>query len=253
MHILLFVIFMIAYQCSQAQGFVVTTKGDTIRGEVKPLSYGLDKKVQVTGSDRKKNIYPILQVKAYSFKGEIFQPVKGPSGYTFMKLIKAGYLSLYAYQLENQVTYDGLFMVKKDGTSTEVPNLSFKKIMRNFLDDCGDVATKIDDGTLSKKELNLIVDEYNQCISGRTQDRSQVIARKIEQSKKISAWDVLEEKVKAQSDFSGKSDALEMISEIKNKISRAEKIPNFLIEGLKSSLASADLKTELDNALKEIN
>jgi hypothetical protein len=244
---------MIAYQCSSAQDFVVTTKGDTVRGDVKPLTYGADKKIQLTGSDKKKTVYPIFQVKSYFFKGDTYQPVKGPAGYTFMKLMKPGYLSLYAFQQENQVTYDGLFLLKRDGSGTEVPNLSFKKIMKNFLSDCPEVSAQIDDGTLSKKELDLIVDLYNRCISSRTVDHTKVIAKKVEQSKKMSAWDVLEEKVKGQADFGGKSDALEMISEIKNKISRSEKIPNFLIEGLKSSLQSTDLQAELDSALKEIN
>ncbi len=56
-----------------------------------------------------------------------------------------------------------------------------------------------------------------------------------------------------KTDFSGKSDALDMIADIKSKIAKSEKVQNYVIEGLKSTLTNAGLQTELDNALKELN
>lgn len=239
--------------CSFGQDFLVTTKGDTLRGEIKPLVYGTDKKVQVTEAGKKKVVYSIFQVKSYSLKGETYQPVKGPSGYTFMKLIKSGYLSLYAFQSDNQVNFDGTFLLKKDGDGIELPNLSFKKGMKKFLDDCPSVVGKIDSDELNKKDLDKIIDQYNSCIENRTVDHEKIIAKRTEQSKNMTAWDVLEAKVKTQPDFEGKNNALEMIGEIKGKISSSQKIPNFLLEGLKSSLNGEVFKTELENALKEVD
>ena len=63
----------------------------------------------------------------------------------------------------------------------------------------------------------------------------------------------LEANVKSQPDFPEKGNALDMIGEIKGKISTDQKVPNFLIEGLKSSLNQDVFKADLDNALKEIN
>ena len=94
LHILLFLLLMLVYQCAGAQDYVVTSRGDTIRGEVKPLSYGLDKKVQVTAAGKKKVVFPILQTQGYYYKGEMYHPVRMDKGYTYMKLIKSGYLSL---------------------------------------------------------------------------------------------------------------------------------------------------------------
>jgi hypothetical protein len=251
-HIILFLLVMLVYQCASAQDYLVTTKGDTIRGELRPLTFGTDKKVQVVDSNKKKTSYPLFQIRAYSFKGDTYQPVRSEKGYSFMKLIKSGYLSLYNFQMENQVTFDGQYLLKKDGKGLEVPNLSFKKIMGRFLEDCPQVAARIDAGDLGKKELVEIVDAYNACVDNRTVDHSKIIVMKAEQTKKISAWDDLEEKINAKEDFQGKTDALEMIAEIKNKIKREEKVPNFLVEGLKSSLAQANLSTELDAALSEL-
>jgi hypothetical protein len=249
--LLLSVLFTLQY--SHAQDFLVTTSGDTLYGDVKPLFYGIDKKVQVRGSDKKKTIYPMFKVVAFRFKDEIYQPVKGPDGYTFMKLIKPGYLSLYAYQLPNQANFDGQFLTRKDGTGMDVPNLSFKKFMKNYLEDCPAVVDKIDNGDLGKKELLEIIDEYNQCIADKSFDHGKHIAELEEKKQMIGAWDILEKKVQNHASFDGQQNAIEMIQEIKNKISKSESIPNFLLDGLKGYLNQGSFRDELDAALKEIN
>jgi hypothetical protein len=242
---------MLVYQCASAQDYLITSKGDSIAGEIKPLSFGPEKKVQIM-VDGKKNVYSIYQTRSFRFKNEIYQPVKKDNGYVFMKLLKEGYLSLYAFQMENQVTYDGRYMMKRDGSGLEVPNLTFKKSMIRYLNDCPSVTEKIDAGALGKKSIDTIIDAYNQCIANNTIDHTQSIAQVKKQQKKISAWDVLEEKVKGKSDFEGKSDALEMIADIRDKIKRNEKIPNFLLDGLKSSLSKTDLTAEYESAVQEI-
>lgn len=251
-HIFLLILFLLIHQCTQAQDYVVTSKGDTLMGKVKPLTYGPDKKVQLVTDNKKKNVYPIVQTRAFRFNDEMYHPIRTATGYTFMKLVKQGYLSLYAFQPENQVGYDGLYLVKKDGSNLEVPNLTFKKLMTRFLSDCEVVSKKIDDGTYGKKELDQIITEYNECIDRRSHETEAIVSRQYVQNKQVSAWDNLEEKVKAKTDLKDKETTLEMIGEIKNKIRRNEKVPNFLIEGLKSSLSDADLAEELQKALSEL-
>lgn len=252
LHIVLFLILMLAYQCANAQDLLVTTKGDSITGVVKPLNFGPDKKVQITEPGKKKSVYSLFQVNYFKVGEDTFKPVKGPTGYTFMKIVKSGYLSLLAFQLENQTTYDGMFLLKKDGQGVEVPNLSFKKTLRNFLDDCGDVSDKIERGELAKRDLHQIIDEYNGCVEGKKVVAQRQQVQRAVQVQKLNPWDELETKVKSL-DFEGKKDALEMITEIKTKISKAEKVPNFMVEGLKSTLTGQNLQAELDKALGELN
>ncbi|MBL7856949.1 MAG: hypothetical protein JNM57_04610 [Cyclobacteriaceae bacterium] len=252
-HIILFLLLMLVYRCAGAQDYVILAKGDTLYGDIKPIAYTGVRKVQVVGKDKKKATYSIEQTRGYFLKGEIFAPVRGESGYVFMKLAKPGYLSLYLYQIENQASYDGQYLLKKDGRGMEVPNLGFKKYLSNFLAEDEELADRILKGELGKKDLNQIIDSYNQWIDGRTIDHGKLISVSTAQKQKISSWDILEEKVKNEPDFEGKSSALEMITEIKSKISKSEKIPNFLIEGLKSSLTQSTVKPELENALKELN
>jgi hypothetical protein len=248
----IFCITLSAY--SYGQDYAVSTRGDTIRGTVKFFDYGSEKKVQVIGNDKKKINIPLLQTRSVFFGNETYHPVKGPSGYTYMKLLKEGYLSLYAFRFPNQSTFDGLFLVKKDGDVMEVPNLNFKRAMKKFVEECNATAVKIEDGSFSRREVPLIVDHFNACISSHavprvTPDAPATPTIEVVQS---GAWATLSEKVTSLDAFDSKADALEMIAEIQKKIGRKEKVPNFMIEGLKSSLRDKGVDAELEAALQEI-
>jgi hypothetical protein len=256
-HILLLLVFLLAYQCTQAQDYAVTVRGDTLRGDVKLINYGSDKKVQIQTEGKKREVVPLIQTRMVFFDGEVYKPQKGPNGYAYMKVVRDGFLSIYAFQQNNQVTYDGMLLAKRDGSSMEVPNLNFKKAMKRFLEDCPALAHKLETGDLGRRELEEIVDEYNGCHGkpavtktpaapapeGHTASTADATAKKFAD---------LEEKVRGQNDIPGKQDALDMIAEIRNKLRRGEKVPNFLIEGLRSSLKETSLNTDLEEALQEI-
>jgi hypothetical protein len=248
-------IFFVALAAScYAQDYAVSTRGDTVRGTVKFFDYGSEKKVQVVGSDNKKVIIPLLQTRSVFYQNEIYHPVKGPAGYAYMKLLKSGYLSLYAFRYPNQSTFDGHFFVKKDGDLMEVPNLNFKRAMKKFMSECHSTTAKIEDGSFSRKDVPLIVDHFNACISSQTRTPTTPAPAEVPTIEVINsgAWVALSEKVAALTEFDSKADALEMIAEIQKKISGNEKVPNFMIEGLKNSLRDKGLDAELAAALQEV-
>ncbi len=236
---------------SHAQDYVLTAKGDSLVGDIRPMFYGPDKKVQIVTADKQKMTLSMFQVRAFSANGDIYHPVKGERGYEFMKLIKQGYLSLYAFQLENQSRFDGQLLKKMDGDFLVVPNLGFRKYMTRFLEDCPSVVQQLEEGDLGKKDLHLIIDSYNTCIQELTPDVITAGAVLRQQAATLNVWHSLEEKVGNQ-EFSEKTNALEMIAEIRKKIERREAIPNFLIEGLRNSLRDTGLTAELERALAEI-
>ena len=243
-HILLFLVLLLAYQCAGAQDLIITSQGDTLSGEVDIFNYGADKKLRlVTGGEKK--FLSIFKVRNAKIGDDVFEPVKREDAYAFMKVIRPGYLTLYGYQADNQNGFDALFLVKRDGARMEVPNLAFKKTLGKFLADCRDVATKIENGDLAKKDIHTIVDQYNSCIEARS--TTPVIAN----AQPVGRWNELYNKVDKAPDFSDKRDALDMITEIRTKTARGEKIPNFLIEGLKASLEGTDLKAALTETLNE--
>ncbi len=255
-HILLFLLMLLTYTCAAGQStedYLVTNTMDTIYGKIKPLDYGPEPKVQIQTADKKKTTYSIFETKAYHYNGDTFIPVRNYSQYAFMKLISSGYLSLFAFKPENQNSYSGLFLTKMDGTFIEVPNLAFKKNMSKFLDDCGDIGERILSGELSRNDLDKIIAEYNACINNRTIQRQTEVLAKVENAEKTDPWKSLDEKIKSTSDFEGKSTALEMVTEIINKTSKGEKVPSFVIDGLKNVLGNQEnLKEPLANALKSL-
>ena len=251
-HILLLLILMLAYQCAGAQDFAISVQGDTLRGKVKLMDYADVPKVQVTASDGKKTILTMYQTREVFYDSTIFRPQKGPHGYSFMKLQADGYLSMYAFKPENQNQYDGLLLVKKDGTFMEVPNLTFKKAMRKFLEDCDVVAEKIESGEYTKKELRQIITEYNACIDNKVPVAAAPKAVTVPESDLAKKWSDFERKVSAHADFPGKADAQEMISDISKRLGRGEKVPNFLVQGLRTSIKEPELATEMEPLLVEI-
>lgn len=244
-HLLLFVLLMLVYQCTQAQDFVITQKGDTLYGKVKPFPSPVDPRVQISVEGQPKKNLRVVETRGFRYKNEMFVPVKLHDRYVFMKVLRPGYLTLYAHQLDNQLTYDGRYFGRLDGTGMEVPNLTFKKAVARYLADCPNVTAKLESGELGRKDLEKIVDEYNGCI-----DKTSL--NTVTQVRQIGAWDLLEEKVKNKKDLATKDDALEMIKEIKSKIKRGEKTPSFIIDGLKNALANAGMDSELQNALNEL-
>lgn len=250
--IISFLLLNLASVTASAQDYVLTVRGDSLTGEVKPLLYGPEKKVQIISSADERTTFNILEVRAFSSEGDIFHPVRSEKGYEFMKLVKPGYLSLYAYQLEDQTRFDGLFLKKMDGDWLAVPNLGFKKYMSRFLEDCPSVAGQLENGQLGKKNLHEIIDAYNTCVENRTLAHSKVLLTRGERATKANAWSELEEKVRGK-EFPEKNNALEMIAEIQKKIQRHESIPNFLLQGLKNSLRDTGLSSELDHALEQVN
>lgn len=241
--ILLFLLVMLVYQCSHAQDHVVTYRGDTIHGDVRPLTFGNQHKVQVSPAEGKKEVFEIFQVRNFQIAGETFRPVKHNDAYVFMKILQDGYLSLLAFRVDNRLTYDGLYLLKQDGEGVEVPNLAFKKIMTRFLSDCPVVSSNVADGKWKKSDISEIVAAYNACIGG-------VALAAQEQATQLDSWQELEEKVKAHN-LAERNSVLEMITEVKAKIKRGEKIPGFLVNGLRSALEKTGLEKDLENAITE--
>jgi hypothetical protein len=246
--LILIVISLVASGIVLAQDYVVLAKGDTLRGVVKFMSYGAEQQVQLTEPDKKKINYPVLQVKAFQLENEQYHTIRTAEQYRFMRLVKSGYLSLYSYQLDG-MTWNGSWLMKKDGNGIDVPNIGFKRRISEFVFDCKEVSMAVAEGKLGRNDLLEIIDHYNTCVENRTGSAEQTE----EQTKKFNAWDELEIAVSAKPEFEGRSDALEMIAEVKSKIRRSEKVPNFLTEGLTNLLKPfPDLSDRLSQAMKEI-
>lgn len=255
LQILMVLFFVLGYAAASAQGdYVVTIKGDTLWGKVRyynnsgvKYTGSSSKYVQLTPVEGKKSTHDILKTISFKMDNEIYHTIKFDEGYTFMKLIKTGYLSLYGYQMENQTTWDGRYFVKKDGALLDIPNLGFKKRVPRFLADCPDVVKDVESGVLGRSDLSKLVDAYNACIDWKSNPKP------LKESPAGGAWADLATAVTSLPDFDKKTDAMEMIREVQSKVSKNEAVPSFLINGLKDALKEQNsVKETLDLALAKL-
>jgi hypothetical protein len=232
----LLLLFFFASIALQAQhDFAVTHKGDTLKGDIKILSYDLLDKIQVA-TKGKKTIYTALQVKTLLKDGATYEAIRYDNSVRFMKVLKSGYLSFYAFNPSSQLTWDGRYLSKRDGNGLELPNLTFKKTLSNFLSDCPNIRDRVNAGEFSKREIEKIIDLYNECLQSKTESLNLVPTRTDAANTNIvKAIENLTTKIEGEN-FLTKKDALDILKDIQNKVSKNEPVPHYLIEGLKSYL-----------------
>lgn len=230
--------------------YIVLMQGDTLKGgKIAFLNYGADQKVQYTDENKKRTVYTMKEVRAFQLNNENFHLLKHLDRYAYLKLITTGYISLYAFQPDNQQNWDGRYLYKRDGKGMEVPNIGFKKKMVDFISECDELSTEVSNGDLGRNDLMEIINKFNACIEQRTVLSGLAQQQKIVSAQKAETWSELEDKVKSSEDFTDKESVLEMITEARAKTEKGEKIPKFLLDGLKKSIEG---NTELQNLLTEV-
>jgi len=232
-----------------AQDYLVTNRTDTLRGEIKLLTFGQMDQVQIS-IDKKKKVYKPMQVKSIFLDGEFYRPLTYDNSIRFMKVLKAGYLSYYAFRLPNQTIYDGRYLVKMDGQGVETPNLGFKKVITNFLEDCPEVTAKVKADELKRSDIEKIIDEYNACIEKKTEISHHANIAQQTGDVKLDAIKKLQAKVEAQEELNGKKDITDLLADISDKITRQQTIPNYQLEALKGLLKDNEpTKEELEKVI----
>lgn len=234
-----------------SQDYVVTLKSDTIRASVKILSYDLMDRVQA-GSGKGKTVFAATQVRRVFYGGEFYAPIKYDNMIRMMKIIRTGFLSLYSYRPPNQMSYDGRLLVKMGAEPQEVPNLGFKKYVGGLVEDCPDVADRVKVGTLDRKNIEQLVDDYNKCVQATQERRLDVAAEKVV-TPTTEVVEQLRTKVN-NSDLAAKQDVNDLLGSISEKIKKNEPVPAYMKEGLKGYLAGRDdFKEDLEKLLGLLN
>ncbi|MEI9918353.1 MAG: hypothetical protein WDO14_06060 [Bacteroidota bacterium] len=250
--LLLTSVILLSFSAAFGQDYIVTIKSDTLKGEVKLLSYDLLDRVQFTEPGKKKAVYTATQLRRVFLKGDLYAPVKIDNAIRFMKVLISGYISLYAYRAPQQAGYDTRVLQKVGMNSFEVPNMGFKKFIGDLVEDCPVVYDKVKNGDLTRNSVEEIVIEYNTCIVS-------VQEQKIKEAlpaPSTPAYDLVEKlktKVNA-SDLSNKNDASDLLNSIGEKLRKGEAVPAYMKEGLKGYLGSReDLKGDMEQLLTLLN
>jgi hypothetical protein len=240
---LLFTVLCIAISfVSFGQDYIVTLRSDTVKGEVKLLSYDLMDRLQLA-EGKKKTTYTALQVRRASINGEQFAPVKLDNSIRMMKVLRTGFMSLYGHRVQGQSNFDTRILQKIGSATIEVPNIGFKKFVGALVEDCPLVSDRIKSGDFNRNNVDAMVDEYNACIADLNQKRMETT------TVKTPATDVVEEmrsKVNA-SDIANKSEVNDLLNSIAEKVKKKETVPAYMKDGLKGYIGEReDLKADME-------
>lgn len=232
----------------QSQDYVVTLKNDTLRGAAKIMTYDLIDRVQVI-EGKKKTEFTAIQVRSVNTEKGTFHPVLTNNRYRLLKLVTPGYLSLYLARTQQGSAYEIQFLVKRDGSAIEVPNLTFKKVISSFLNDCAVMPQKIMAGEIGRKDLDQVIKEYNVCIDNQT-NASKTTRAVAEDDPMLQALTLLTKKIEQASALPSQKDALNILADITEKVINNQTIPNYLSEALKGVLKDyPDSQPELEKVL----
>ncbi len=229
---------------ASAQDYAITLKGDTLRGKANIMNYDILDRIDFFDLKQDKKFkFTSIQLKEVGMNGHRYHTIRTDYGFRMAQLEKAGYLSLYLAQSPRGTNYEVQWLVKKDGSSIEVPNLAFKRTMMEFLSDCGEVSDRIKKDELHRKELLLIIDQYNSCLASRS-NAAQPVAAVTPAAETIStqpsnpqADDLtkLKDEISADPSVASKNDLLDLITDIIQKVKDQKSVSRYqldLFEGM---------------------
>ncbi len=236
-----------------AQDHIVTHIGDTIKGKARIMSYDLLDRVQVATADKKK-MYTAKDVREIVIEGITYHPIQVDNAIRFMQLAIPGYLRLYYFRIGSSASYDGRYLVKRDGAKMELPNLGFKRALADFLSDDAALSEKIKKGEYSKKNIEQIIAEYNAYVERNTTAQAENRNVVASSNQKLPPIEQLRKNVEGQPEFEGKGDALDLIDDVIAKVKTGQPIPKYLLDGLHKYLDNiAPVKADLDQAMQAVN
>ncbi len=234
--------------------YAVLVHGDTLRGKINIVDNPLSGHQLLVKQKKNKQNLPCYKVRTLYKNKDTYHVAKIDGRYQFIKLIKPGFLSLYRYSPEQQQSaqmFQGSILITRDGRQKPVPNLGFRKQMANFLEDCGSLSEKIQNGEYAKKNLDEIIDMYNDCLPQNYEPKPGDIVEEIVYIPDTSDIDELIRQVKADTTLSSNTEMLEMLDDVKGKLAEGEQVPGYLVNILKNNLSGKeDLIKLLDSALK---
>lgn len=233
------------------KGYVVNLQYDTLPGFLSLISTkDIDRVELIAGNE--KTSFTALQVKALMMEGTIYHPIRYASKFQFMQLLRPGFLSLYAFKIENQTTLSGRLLIKAGGDMLDIPGIRFRSIVANFLKECAPVSEKIRAGILRRENLEQLVDEYNLCKEETNTVQEKQMEKILDRDQKINLINEFKNQV-MRSSHKRKEEVTGLLDDIRLKIENEQPVPKYQLEALKEYLAGEQaLKEKLPDLLKAI-
>lgn len=245
---------LIFSQAAYAQDWLVTTSADTLKGEI-AIELPMERYEEFTlKNDEGKQRFKAYQVIEFEHKGQKYKTVKHAGVYRIMLVESDGYLSQFKYRADQGFEFSSIFLLKTDGESLEVSNLTFKRSLSNFLEDCQTVVDGLENKKYKRADLDQIVIDYNACIDKKT---SNALANENTPKAPVQVTQVnhpgisIIESIQKKIDNSGDLNA--MLNDIKSKLTKGENVAGYLKSALKEQAAGQEnIVEEVDQLLETI-
>lgn len=211
-----------------AQDYLVTSRNDTLRGELSIMSLEKFDKVTLT-VDKKKTDHPAYAILLAYIDSARYIPVRTVDAFRMMKAYKSGMVSLcYARQSSGR-PYDIPYLVKKSGGTLEISAIRFKANVSKFLAECSSLRNSIEEGKLGRNDLEKIVDTYNSCL----EQQSTVAFSVTTEDPKLAALNSFHNRL--SSDSAVPEDAKEILKDLYMKVKDNKPVPTYLSEALRQA------------------
>lgn len=219
-----------------SNNWAINLAGDTIKAKMYfdlRDQYDHDR-LRIKSDTGKYSLMP-WQLKRVKLNGIEYVPLKVKSKHQFGEVISEDYLSLYRIRdTENETSNQFLqkVLVKKTGEISLVSLLSFKGVTKKFLNDCVTESQYEASGDYRLKNIQGIIDEYNQCIESKT---SNLVVQRQFNSELDDDIDSFKSNLDKTS-LEGKGDLLQMFNDLEEKLREKKEVPSYLTNGIKSIL-----------------
>ncbi len=230
-----------------AQDWVITTAQDSLSGEIQIELAADNYEEIVVKNDAGKTRLKAHQFIGFNLDGQKYKTVKQGGKYRIMKVAQEGYLSLYYFRQDGAFDFGTQYLGKVTGDGIIVPNISFKKGISKFLDDCSIIEQGFDNGKYKKSKINELIDDYNNCIAKNTLSIEKESPVDIE-----NALTLLIDSIKNKVDASN-TELQSLLSDIKGKIKQGNTVPGYLKSALTEQTAGMEnIKAEVEELLNSI-
>ncbi|MTI23319.1 hypothetical protein E1176_19985 [Fulvivirga sp. RKSG066] len=240
---LLTLTFIITALSLQAQDYIVTLQRDTIQGEVDILLPDTYSENLVFQNEDQKKQFMAQQLYGVYDDSAMYNTVKLSDKYRLMKVIEGGYLTYYLYRADQAYDFSLPYLQKSSTEGIEVPTISFRKKMTDFLKDCPAVVEKIDSKEYKRGDLSEIVRAYNACLNTKTED---IYTQAAIEEKNRGAKEIINDIIAAV-DKKDNADLITMLNDIKNKLDNGDEVPGYLTTALK------DQTKDMEDIQKHVN
>jgi hypothetical protein len=159
---------------TSSQGYVVTNKGDTLKGEIieRDKKTGLrfeGDKIKLIISPTEKKSYSPGKIKMYYNGENVFESVEYKSEeFAFMQVVDKGELTLYQLDLERDKkgeieVYETQYYVKKttEKSAIRIKENNFKKDIGALVKDNEDMLDEVNNKDLVFEDLEKVIKDYN--------------------------------------------------------------------------------------------